>query len=72
VNLETIFIDEGFGSLDQDSLDNALESLMELNVSGRIVGIISHVTELKDRIPGKIEVNSIPGKGSSIKVNGGI
>ncbi|MFH5835273.1 AAA family ATPase [Proteiniclasticum sp. C24MP] len=72
VNLETIFIDEGFGSLDQDSLDNALESLMELNVSGRIVGIISHVTELKDRIPGKIEVKSIPGKGSTIKVNGGI
>ncbi len=72
VNLETIFIDEGFGSLDQDSLDNALESLMELNVSGRIVGIISHVTELKDRIPGKIEVISIPGKGSTIKVNGGI
>lgn len=72
VNLETIFIDEGFGSLDQDSLDNALESLMELNVSGRIVGIISHVTELKDRIPGKIEVISIPGKGSSIKVNGGL
>jgi len=72
VNLETIFIDEGFGSLDQDSLDNALESLMELNVSGRIVGIISHVTELKDRIPGKIEVMSIPGKGSSIKVNGGL
>lgn len=72
VNLETIFIDEGFGSLDQESLDNALESLMELNVSGRIVGIISHVTELKDRIPGKIEVISIPGKGSTIKVNGGL
>lgn len=72
VNLETIFIDEGFGSLDQDSLDNALECLLELNMSGRIVGIISHVTELKDRIPGKIEVIAVPGRGSSIKVNGGV
>ncbi len=72
VNLGTIFIDEGFGSLDQDSLDNALECLLELNLSGRIVGIISHVTELKDRIPGRIEVTSKPGQGSKIVVNGGI
>lgn len=72
VNLETIFIDEGFGSLDQDSLDNALESLLELNMSGRIVGIISHVTELKDRIPGRLEVSVVPGKGSRIRINGGI
>lgn len=72
VNLETIFIDEGFGSLDQDSLDNALESLLELNMSGRIVGIISHVTELKDRIPGRLEVSTLPGKGSRIRINGGI
>ncbi|SFN33624.1 AAA family ATPase [Proteiniclasticum ruminis] len=71
VNLETIFIDEGFGSLDQDSLENALSCLMELNVSGRIVGIISHVTELKDRIPGKIEVRTTPGNGSAIKITGG-
>lgn len=71
VNLETIFIDEGFGSLDQDSLENALSCLMDLNVSGRIVGIISHVTELKDRIPGKIEVKTTPGNGSTIKVTGG-
>ncbi len=70
VNLETIFIDEGFGSLDQDSLDNALESLLELNMSGRIVGIISHVTELKDRIPGRLEVSTVPGKGSRIRING--
>lgn len=71
VNLETIFIDEGFGSLDQDSLDNALECLLELNLSGRIVGIISHVTELKDRIPGKIDVRNVPGRGSVVSVNGG-
>lgn len=71
VNLETIFIDEGFGSLDQDSLEHALSCLMELNVSGRIVGIISHVTELKDRIPGKIEVRTSPGMGSTLKISGG-
>jgi exonuclease SbcC len=69
VNLETIFIDEGFGSLDQDSLENALGCLMDLNVSGRIVGIISHVSELKERIPRKITVKSKPGAGSYAEIN---
>ncbi len=69
VNLETIFIDEGFGSLDQDSLENALGCLMDLNVSGRIVGIISHVSELKERIPRKITVKSKPGAGSFAEIN---
>lgn len=69
VNLDTIFIDEGFGSLDEESLDSALECLLELNLSGRIVGIISHVAELKERIPKKIEVKSVPGEGSEIKIN---
>ena len=69
VNLDTIFIDEGFGSLDEESLDSALECLLELNLSGRIVGIISHVAELKERIPKKIEVEAIPGKGSKMKIN---
>jgi exonuclease SbcC len=69
VNLETIFIDEGFGSLDQDSLENALGCLMDLNVSGRIVGIISHVSELKDRIPRKINVRTVPGRGSVAEIN---
>lgn len=69
INLETIFIDEGFGSLDQDSLENALGCLMDLNVSGRIVGIISHVSELRDRIPRKINVRTIPGRGSVAEIN---
>lgn len=69
VNLETIFIDEGFGSLDQDSLENALGCLMDLNVSGRIVGIISHVSELKERIPRKITVKTKPGAGSFAEIN---
>lgn len=67
VTLDTIFIDEGFGSLDTNSLDNAIEVLMQLNTSGRMVGIISHVNELKERINTKIEV--IPDKkGSRIKL----
>ncbi|POZ93671.1 AAA family ATPase [Petrotoga halophila] len=66
ISLDTIFIDEGFGSLDTNSLDSAIEVLTELNSSGRMVGIISHVSELKERINSKIEV--IPGKtGSYIK-----
>ncbi|MGB4435206.1 MAG: hypothetical protein WBI45_07125, partial [Defluviitoga tunisiensis] len=64
--LDTIFIDEGFGSLDPNSLDRAIEVLLELNDSGRAVGIISHVEELKERIFDKIEV--IPtAEGSFIK-----
>lgn len=66
ISLDTIFIDEGFGSLDPNSLDSAIEVLLELNDSGRMVGIISHVEELKERINDKIEV--IPtSEGSVIK-----
>ena len=66
ISLDTIFIDEGFGSLDPNSLDSAIEVLLELNDSGRMVGIISHVEELKERINDKIEV--IPtSEGSIIK-----
>ncbi len=50
VHLETIFIDEGFGSLDAESLDLAMRSLMDLLNDGRLVGIISHVPELRERI----------------------
>ncbi|MDH5426498.1 MAG: SMC family ATPase, partial [Gammaproteobacteria bacterium] len=47
IKLDTLFIDEGFGSLDQDSLDLAITTLIDLQASGRTIGIISHVTELK-------------------------
>lgn len=56
VSLETMFIDEGFGTLDPESLDQAIESLVDIQSSGRLVGIISHVPELKDRIDARIEV----------------
>lgn len=67
-NLETIFIDEGFGTLDPESLDQALEILLELKSNGRKVGIISHVEELKTRIPSKILLSNQGMEGSSIKV----
>ncbi|KIL47830.1 AAA family ATPase [Jeotgalibacillus campisalis] len=56
VSLETMFIDEGFGTLDPESLDQAIESLMDIQSSGRLVGIISHVPELKERIEARLEV----------------
>lgn len=57
VRLDTMFIDEGFGSLDMETLDTALEALVGLQQdSARLVGIISHVTELEARIPARLEV----------------
>ena len=50
IQIDTMFIDEGFGTLDQDSLNNAIQTLMKLSGENRLVGIISHVKELKERI----------------------
>ena len=63
VYLETIFVDEGFGSLDPESLDLALRALIDLQQGGRLVGIISHVPELKERIDARLEV--VPGRSGS-------
>ena len=57
IKLDTIFIDEGFGTLDTETLDFAIKTLMELQSGGRLVGIISHVEELKNQIPVRLEVN---------------
>ena len=67
--IETMFIDEGFGSLDNDSLTSAIQSLMSLSRDGRSVGIISHVAQLKEQIPEQIQV--LAGRnGSTIKMKG--
>ena len=58
IRLETVFIDEGFGSLDPEALDQALKELVKLKDSGRLVGIISHVPELKQRIDARLEVTA--------------
>ncbi|WP_027963625.1 AAA family ATPase [Halalkalibacillus halophilus] len=56
VSIEMMFIDEGFGSLDQESLHKAVDTLIDLQKSGRMIGIISHVEELKTAIPAILEV----------------
>ena len=63
IKLDTIFIDEGFGSLDSDTLDLTIRALNDLKKDGRLVGIISHVEELKQQIRVKLEV--IKGKNGS-------
>ncbi|WP_017184845.1 AAA family ATPase [Alkalibacillus haloalkaliphilus] len=56
VSIETMFIDEGFGSLDDESLNKAIDTLVDLQKSGRMIGVISHVQELKTAIPAILEV----------------
>lgn len=56
IHLDTIFIDEGFGTLDSDTLDYALKALLELQQGGRLVGIISHVPELRERIDTRLAI----------------
>lgn len=68
VKLDTLFIDEGFGSLDPESLELAIETLMQLQLSGRTIGIISHVSELKAQIALRIDVkSSVAGSSVTLK-----
>lgn len=67
IHLGTIFIDEGFGSLDPEALDLALKVLVDLQRGGRMVGVISHVPELREHVAATIEVS--PGRhGSTVRV----
>ena len=67
VTLDSIFIDEGFGSLDAETLEAAMKALADIQKEGRLVGLISHVSELRSRIPARIEV--VPGRdGSTLEV----
>ena len=65
LELGTLFVDEGFGSLDPDTLDAVMSELGRLSASGRVIGIVSHVDELKQRIADRIEVRRQP-DGSSV------
>ena len=56
LRLDSLFVDEGFGSLDEETLDDAIRALEQLRDGGRLVGVISHVPELRRRIPARIEV----------------
>ena len=64
-SIDSLFLDEGFGTLDQETLEIALNALDSLNASGKMVGVISHVESLKERIPTRIEVRKEVGLGYS-------
>ncbi|MDT4933081.1 MAG: repair protein SbcC/Rad50, partial [Pseudonocardiales bacterium] len=68
VDLDTLFIDEGFGSLDTDTLDQVMAVIDDLREGGRVVGIVSHVAELKDRIPERVEVRRLSDGSSALRV----
>jgi exonuclease SbcC len=68
VHLDSIFIDEGFGSLDQETLDTAMRALLLIQQTGRTIGIISHVSELKTRIAAQIVVSKNADGGSRAEV----
>ena len=67
ITIDTLFIDEGFGTLDEESLNQAIEILLDLNNDNKSIGIISHVQELKDLIPTKLIVTKND-SGSSVKI----
>ncbi len=58
IRLDTLFIDEGFGSLDADTLDIAMRTLDELRQGGRTVGVISHVEAMKEQLPAQLLVET--------------
>ncbi len=57
--LETLFIDEGFGSLDADTLDLVMDTLDDLRTGGRVIGLVSHVEEMRQRIPMRLRVRKV-------------
>ncbi len=68
IRLDTMFVDEGFGSLDEDTLRQAMKALLSLTESNRLVGIISHVSELKERIEKQIVVTKKREGGSQAEI----
>lgn len=63
--IDSLFLDEGFGTLDRETLDIALDALDNLNASGKMIGVISHIEALKERIPVQIEIKKMSGLGIS-------
>lgn len=63
--IDSLFLDEGFGTLDAETLETALDALDRLNASGKMIGVISHVEAMKERIPVQIRVKKINGLGIS-------
>ena len=69
IQLDTLFVDEGFGSLDPESLNQAYNTLASLTEGNRLVGIISHVAELKERIDRQILVTKEKSGGSKAVIS---
>jgi exonuclease SbcC len=67
VTLDTLFVDEGFGSLDAETLDVALAALEDLRAGGRTIGLISHVESMRERIPAKLAVTVLPSGDSAVE-----
>ena len=68
IKLDTMFVDEGFGSLDEESLSQAIRTLSSLCEGNRLVGIISHVSELREKIDNQIIVKKEKAGGSKVLV----
>ena len=68
IRLDTMFVDEGFGSLDEESLRQAMRALSDLAQGNRLVGVISHVAELKERIDKKILITKEKSAGSRARI----
>ena len=64
-SIDSLFLDEGFGTLDSETLDTALDALDNLNASGKMIGVISHIEAMKERIPVQIQVRKSNGIGVS-------
>ncbi len=70
-SIDSLFLDEGFGTLDGETLETAIDALDSLNASGKMIGIISHVESLKERIPVQIRVDKGSGIGhSALRLSG--
>lgn len=70
LNVDSLFIDEGFGSLDSETLTSAMEALEQLQLQGRKIGVISHVQEMSERIPAQIQIHKGQSGRSTVQIVG--
>ena len=66
VQVDSLFLDEGFGTLDEEALETALDTLANLHQEGKLIGVVSHIAALKDRISTQINISPTTGGRSEI------